>query len=132
MKERALTAADSVLSCAAAGEFLGMSRQAVHKGVDEGRVPGFRDPITGRVWVEREWVELNAPGGLRLLARVEALETAYSKARFETPGGPGAGAARQIADLEKQLADLRSENTVLRSENLNLREDKTTTKAQNL
>jgi len=124
-----------VLSCTASGELLRKSRQAMHKGVDGGRYPGFRDPSTGRVWVDRAWVEVNAPGGLRLLARLEALEAHAGGA----PDQPLPASADRVGELERLVAQLqaddvalREENAGLREENAGLREENVATKTDNL
>jgi hypothetical protein len=75
------------------------SRQAVDSGLRDGRIPGFQDPDTSRLWVERDWVEDHAPGSRHFRARLDALEAA---AGLTPPSGVAA------------------ENLTLRSMNLQL------------
>jgi hypothetical protein len=128
MEERERTAEDRVLSCTAAAEFLGKSRQAIHKGVDDGRYPGFRDPSTGRVWVDWAWVELNAPGGLRLLARLEVLEANAEGATAQLLPT----SADRVAELERLVDQLQADKVGLREENRGLREQNAATQTENL
>jgi hypothetical protein len=121
LEERERTSDDVVLSAPTAAELMGVTRQAVDKAVREGRYPGFRDPVTLRIWADRRWVEANAPGGAHLLARVEVLENQIQAMQ-------DAGRSQQVegrqanphAEPERAAIELLEENTTLKTVNLEL------------
>lgn len=112
LEQRRRKATDSVSSTTEVARRLHVTRQAVDKAVREGRIAGFQDPTTRRIWVWTSGIDDRADDVQTRLAALEG-RLAEMNSAHQT-------ATRLVPLNESTVGRLRAELVTVRAVNLEL------------